>query len=47
MTPMEEYLGLVAQYGFPMVMCLLFYFDMRTMIKSLAAKLDQHLINHS
>ncbi len=46
MTPLEEYLGLVAQYGFPMVMCLLFYFDMRVMITKLAAKLDTHLLNH-
>ena len=46
MTP-EEWMGLVAQYGFPMVMCFMFYFDMRNLIVKVMDKLDAHLLNHS
>ena len=45
MTP-ENWMGLVSQYGFPMVMAFLFYFDMRKLITELDKKLDAHLINH-
>lgn len=46
MSELEQVLGLVSQYTFPVVMCLLYYFDMRGLIKDLSRKLDAHLMNH-
>lgn len=46
---MEIILKSIGQYGFPIVMCLLLYMDMRKKVNSMngaVTKMDNHITNH-